>query len=300
MTGLVDAHVHLVDFLQESAGTHALLSAMDSAGVAQAVVFGLPYKKRWAWTEPSRPTYYLDDESRVYPWVASDREVLELADAAPRGRLAVTVNGVDPTDLDAADRVDALLESGGFAGVGELLLRHSRLSAHVATEPVRANYPAVRRIVDVCERHGVTLAVHQNAGSTGQGPLAFVPELEDLLGWQSSVPVVWCHAGMSGEYVAPPVETMRRLLGGYRHLHIDLSWSVLDGLLDHDDLPHQWVETIAEHPDRFVWGSDSLGRFDRLTEEAARANRLLDRLPPPVRDQVGGENARRLWFGEAR
>lgn len=294
---LVDAHVHLVDFRQESAGVDALVAAMDDAGVSSAVVFGLPYKKRWSWDEPRPPGYYLDDEAQVYPWVAGDLEILDLIDASPHAdRFAVTVNGVDPTDLDSADRVDRLLGTGRFAGVGELLLRHGRLSAHVATERPRANHPGVRRILEVCVRHGVPLALHQNAGSTGQGATAFVPEMEELLGWQDIVPIVWCHAGVSGEHVTENADVVDDLLRRYPHLHVDLSWSVLDGPFEDEHISGEWTDLIVAHPERFVWGSDSVGHFDSLSTDAAAARRLLDRLPERTRAGLASANARRLWF----
>jgi hypothetical protein len=44
---VIDAHLHFVDFIQETDGIHKLLAAMDTGGIAKAVVFGLPLKKKW-------------------------------------------------------------------------------------------------------------------------------------------------------------------------------------------------------------------------------------------------------------
>jgi len=44
---MIDSHVHLVDFLQDSEGFDKLLDEMDKFGIDRAVVFGLPLVKKW-------------------------------------------------------------------------------------------------------------------------------------------------------------------------------------------------------------------------------------------------------------
>ena len=39
---MIDAHLHVVNFMQETPGGEALLYYMDSANVGRAVIFGLP------------------------------------------------------------------------------------------------------------------------------------------------------------------------------------------------------------------------------------------------------------------
>lgn len=300
----VDAHVHVVDFLQRSADPEHLAAAMDEAGVGAAVVFGLPYKKKWAAHQPNRPDHYLDDEAQLYPWVATDEAVTSFVERFPdRDRLAPTVCGVEATDLDAAERVDRLLSEGPFVGVGELLLRHGRLSTHLEGEWPRADHRAVHRIVEACARHGVPLAVHQNTGATGQGPVAYLDEMTQLLDRADDrLDVVWCHAGVSGEQVAPELAALDDLMGRYPTLHLEMSWSATDRVVPSDEVAEpdgEWLELIAGHPARFVWGSDVVGDPAAMPERTARARAVLDRLPPGARRQVGGENARRLWFDRA-
>lgn len=62
----IDAHLHYVDFMQESEGAASMIAAMDEAGVAQAWVFGLPVVKKWEAEAPRRPRYYLGDEAPLY------------------------------------------------------------------------------------------------------------------------------------------------------------------------------------------------------------------------------------------
>lgn len=62
----IDAHLHVVDFLQESDGLKALLERMDEAKVEKAVIFGVPVTKEWSEWEPEGPNYYLSDNARCY------------------------------------------------------------------------------------------------------------------------------------------------------------------------------------------------------------------------------------------
>ena len=85
---IADAHLHLLDFLQngdyledgklvEKSPGQALASgergkriaavlwAMDRANVGQALVTGMPFLKKWSQHDPFRPGYYLDSSSRM-------------------------------------------------------------------------------------------------------------------------------------------------------------------------------------------------------------------------------------------
>lgn len=68
---VVDMHVHPVNFMQTTEGMEALLDSMDNGAITRSVVFGCPVKKKWSLDEPDKPTYYLDDHARRYPWPAT-------------------------------------------------------------------------------------------------------------------------------------------------------------------------------------------------------------------------------------
>ncbi|WP_421022084.1 hypothetical protein, partial [Klebsiella pneumoniae] len=67
-----DAHLHYVDFFQESEGMPALLKAMDAAGVDQSMISGIPVAKKWHEDEPKRPRYYAGDDADAYWYSATD------------------------------------------------------------------------------------------------------------------------------------------------------------------------------------------------------------------------------------
>jgi len=148
----------------------------------------------------------------------------------------------------------------------------------------------------VCARHDVPLVVHQNSGSTGQGPTAYIPELEELLGRSPDLDIVWAHGGVNEEHVISPTAMLDRLLGDHRRLHIDISWATTEVVSAHDHVAHDWLDLVAAHPDRFLWGSDSVGSFDDIPGIAHRIAAFLDQLPAPARDAVAAGNARWLFF----
>ena len=68
---MVDSHLHYLDFLQQTDGLKQLVEAMDSCGVAKAVMFGMPMVKQWDSNMP-RPSYYMSNDSRCYHYSATD------------------------------------------------------------------------------------------------------------------------------------------------------------------------------------------------------------------------------------
>ncbi len=133
---IADAHIHLLDFLQNGdylengkivqkvpgaalpAGQRgkrieAVLWAMDRANVSHALVTGMPFLKKWSEDEPVRPAYYLDATSRVVRARDTDYHVaLAIEDFKREGgdtalrqlkHLYPCVSGFDGTDLGAVD-----------------------------------------------------------------------------------------------------------------------------------------------------------------------------------------------------
>jgi FAD/FMN-containing dehydrogenase len=84
------------------------------------------------------------------------------------------------------------------------------------------------------------------------------------------------------------------LLAEHDNLWIDLSWSVLEPYILDDDgqVDRDWRALILAHPDRFLIGSDLVGKFDRLGESLAEFEPLLAALPDEVAAGVAGDN---LW-----
>lgn len=77
---------------------------------------------------------------------------------------------------------------------------------------------------------------------------------------------------------------------------VELSWVLLDRIVDGSDVAADWVEVITRHRDRFVVGTDTVGRAETVKTRGRQIRTLLGALPVPVAHQVAVVNAERLWF----
>ena len=303
---LTDAHLHYVDFMQDSEGSEAMLAAMDQAGVETAWLFGLPVMKKWQAEAPRKPRYYLGDEAPLYYYSATDDIVAQAVLALPESqqkRLKPFVSGVNPTDMNAADQIEALIQRypGLWFGIGEILTRHDQLTALTEGETPRANHPALMRVYKLAARYDLPVLLHSNLTSLREETPIFLEELEAALSANPQTRFVLAHAGTSGgveERQAPLgtlVPILRALLSRYAHFYVDLSWSVKDHYLLKNDKPaSEWVELIRDYPDRFVLGSDLVGHFDSMKRLMDDYQPLLDALPQKVAEQLASGNAAAL------
>ena len=299
---VIDAHLHVVDFLQHPMPAAELTHVLTDQTTDGAVVFGLPVKKKWATSEPQRPTYYLDDNAPCAGYSLTDELVATLVgqlDAAVRSRVAPLVCGLDPTDLLAPEHVELVAARHGiWRGVGELLLRHDDLTELTYGENARANHPALDGVLDVCAARDWPALVHQDASSAGRShEREYVGELTDMLARHPDVPVVWAHAGVSRR-VRPHdhARLLDELLTAHDTLHVDLSWAVADLALSDGDPHPDWVRLLTRHPDRFVLGSDTFGNPHGQNDRLLLWAPLVERLAGSEADLVRTGNAQRLWF----
>jgi predicted TIM-barrel fold metal-dependent hydrolase len=110
--------------------------------------------------------------------------------------------------------------------------------------------------------------------------------------------IIWAHAGTSGtinrwqERMPGLVEAIDTLLTEHDNLWIDLSWSVLEPhILDGDEDPRKaWLTLVKKHPERFMLGSDLVGRFESLEPTMQRFVPLLDSLPADVARKLAHDN----------
>jgi hypothetical protein len=194
---IADAHLHLLDFLQNGdyledgefvysspqntlpAGQRgkridAILAAMDVAGVSHALISGMPFLKKWSEDETFRPGYYLDSGSRVvrardtdYVLALAIQDFRARADADAEqqlGRLYPFISGFDGTDLGAVDMVVKRIKEfpGVFKGIGEVMSRHDDLTNLTVGDRPRANHPSLFRIFDFAGQHGLPVSIHHN------------------------------------------------------------------------------------------------------------------------------------------
>ncbi|MBA1262099.1 amidohydrolase family protein [Stutzerimonas sp. NM35] len=298
-----DAHLHLVDFFQESAGIEKLIEAMDEGGIDHVMVSGIPVAKKWHENEPKRPRYYAGDDAPVYWYSATDMIVaaaMEELDEQQRLRFHPFLSGFNPNDKNAATHIRRMLElnPGLWQGIGEVFTRHDDITALTEGDTPRANNEALAKVYHLAAEFDLPVMLHSNITSKRERNPLYLGELEEPLRNHPHTRFIWAHAGTSMElhrhqeqldFLLP---TVSRLLDDYPNLHIDLSWTMLKPyLLNAEGTPRkEWLELVERHPTRFMLGSDVVGRFDSLAEGMQAFVPFLDALPKKVANQVALDN----------
>jgi hypothetical protein len=294
---IVDGHLHFLNFVQETAGMDQFLKAMDDAGVTESVVIGMPVVKKWDEGDARRPTYYLDNDSRAYWYSATDflvaRAVLDLP-KDKQGRLHPFICGFNSADRNAVDHVERMLAlyPNFWQGIGEVFLRHDDLTALTYSESPRATSNAFARLLDLAAARDLPVLVHSDIGPAWREQPDYLGEIESAIRAHPNTRMIWAHAGISRRIVIPDhTDILRRMLGQYPNLTIDLSWVIFEqelapgGVLD-----RRWASLIEEYPGRFVIGSDTVGVFDQYQPTLQRYYLLLDALKPETARKVAHDN----------
>ena len=298
-----DAHLHYVDFFQESAGMDELLAAMAAAGVEHAMLSGIPVAKKWHEDEPKRPRYYAGDDANAYWYSATDVLVAHAYKQLPaeqRERFHPFLSGFNPNDKNSDAHIRRMLEldPGLWQGIGEVFTRHDDLTALIQGDVPRANNEAMARVYHLAAEYDLPVLLHANITSKRERNPLYLAEIEEPLRNHPHVRFIWAHAGTSLEihrhqtkldFLLP---TVARMLEDYPNLYIDLSWSVLRPyLLDkHGRVDDAWVQLVSRYPARFMLGSDVVGRFDRLGDYLQEFTPFLDALPEEVAQRVARDN----------
>ncbi|MFG0867397.1 amidohydrolase family protein [Pseudomonas sp. FYR_7] len=298
-----DAHLHYVDFFQESEGMPALLRAMDAAGIDQSMISGIPVAKKWHEDEPKRPRYYAGDDADAYWYSATDTYVaaaLQQLSGEQRKRFHPFLTGFNPVDKNAVSHIERMLDlyPGLWQGIGEVFTRHDDLTALTSGETPRANNEAMTRVYHLAAERDLPVLLHSNITSKRERNPLYLAEIEEPLRNHPHTRFIWAHAGSSMEIhrhqtqmdFLLPVLTL--LLEDYPNLYVDLSWSVLKPyLLDEQGVPREaWLALVKRYPTRFMLGSDVVGRFDSLGEEMDSFRPFLDALPEDVARRVAKDN----------
>nr|WP_272888896.1 amidohydrolase family protein [Stutzerimonas stutzeri] len=298
-----DAHLHFVDFFQESDGMDQLLKAMDKGDIDHLMISGIPVAKKWHENEPKRPRYYAGDDAAVYWYSATDVVVaaaLKELDEEQRKRFHPFLSGFNPNDKNADAHIRRMLDMdpGLWQGLGEIFTRHDDVTALTQGDTPRANNEALTRVYHLAAEFDLPVMLHSNITSKRERNPLYLAELEEPLRNHPHTRFIWAHAGTSKELHRHQkkldflLSTVKRLLDDYPNLYVDLSWTMLRPyLLDSTGAPDpDWVALVERHPTRFMIGSDVVGRFEGLGEAMHTFDPFLDALPEAVARKVARDN----------
>ncbi|GLX91695.1 hypothetical protein Pfra02_42630 [Pseudomonas fragi] len=308
-----DAHLHYVDFFQESAGMPALLAAMEKNRIEHVMISGIPVAKKWHEDEPKRPRYYAGDDADAYWYSATDvwvADAVKQLSAKQREHFHPFLSGFSPNDKNSAAHIQRMLDlnPGLWQGIGEVFTRHDDLTALISGDTPRANNEALMRIYTLAAQHDLPVLVHSNITSKREKNPLYLAEIEQPLGQHPRTRFIWAHAGTSAEIHRHQTQmdfllpTLTRLLATYPNLYVDLSWSMLTPyLLDEQGRARpEWVALVERFPERFMLGSDVVGRFDKLGQELHSFDPFLDALPVEVAHKVAKDNFLQVLPKKAR
>ena len=298
-----DAHLHYVDFFQNSEGILPLLSQMDEHRIDDVMISGVAVAKKWHENEPRRPRYYAGDDAGAYWFTGTDailaHALLDLPEQQ-RERFHPFLTGFNPNDKNSDEHIRRTIEMfpGLWKGIGEVFTRHDDLTALTHGDVPRANSEAMTRVYYLAAEFDMPVMVHSNITSKREREPLYLHEIEEPLRAHPKVRFIWAHAGTSAEIHRRQErleflhDTLDRMLATYSNLYIDLSWSMLDTyLLDEaGEADAEWVRLVERYPDRFMIGSDVVGRFDNLGKHLSRFDAFLDALQEDIALKVAQRN----------
>ena len=295
-----------------------LIDVTEKHNIADVVVCGMPFVKKWAEDDFFlRPKYYLDSSSRVKAARDTDLQVAaafmdykrqfagDKTQLDKLTRLHPFVCGLDTTDLGAVDLAIKRIREypGVWEGLGELMSRHDDLTNLTTGERPRANHPSFIRLFKFAGRVSLPVSIHHNVApiSRNESELKQPLYLDEFLALLKNTvhdeanaanrpKVIWCHAGISRRIVVKNYrQTLERILDDYHeNLYLDLSWVVL-GAYVYKNLD-EWVALIQKYPDNFLIGSDSVGKYSGIPMELKKYQALLSALPAETRSKVAYKN----------
>ena len=300
---LIDGHLHVVNFIQESPGGEALIYHMDRANIEKSVIFGMPVTKTWASWEREQPDYYLADDSRCYYYSCTDVMVAEMYRSVPaesQDRLYPLICGFNPVDRYGIKHIERMYAQYPevWSGIGEVLLRHDDLTALTYGEAPRANHPALWPVYQFAADHDLPVLLHHNVTSVLKADHpAYLWEFEEVVREFPRTRFILAHCGISRRVNVPFYHRMiERLLSEHPNLYVDYAWIIFDVVICPDGKPSEdWLALTERFSDRICLGSDMVTRFERLGPEMARYDPFLDQLSETARLNLCQRTAENIY-----
>lgn len=301
---MVDAHLHIVDFNQETTWLSNLLHYMDKSNILASVIFWLPVVKIRDEHERERPGYYLDDDNACYYHSNTDvivaKEYLSLS-KKDRKRFFPLLCWFNALDVNSVKHIEATFKAFPwvFYGVWEVFYRHDDLTHLTYGEVPRMNTKATWRLLEFCTKYDLPLCIHNNITAPWVSDYPkFLYELEEALREYPKARVILSHAWASRRLRAPYYTKMiERLLREYPGLCVDFSWVIFDEIIAVSDTSlKDWVELTENFSNRIMIWSDVLwNAFHEIGYVNSRFNIFLDKLSQNSRERVCFKNAFEIY-----
>jgi len=296
---LTDAHTHIVNFSQEGDDMTTFLSQMNKSGIEHTMLAGVPLVKKWSQHDPIESVYYLDSESPIYWYSATDAIVAHAYSKIPKNdqyRFHPFMSGINPTDMKAIKHLQRMWEMhpGLWQGIGEIICHKDDVTQTIYGERARPNLPALSAVYEFAANHKLPVNVHSDVTSAGKDDLIYLKEFENAVSKHPRTTFIWAHAGLNRRTTIDSkayTKVLERLFRTHKNLYIDLSWVGFDLVIAPKGVLNQsWLKLVQQFPRRFMIGSDLAGNFSSLPKEIGRYDVLLDALSSKDARLVGRDN----------
>ena len=319
--GIVDTHAHLLPdaSLSFDGALSEAVKVMDRYGIETTLIMSPPR------STAVKGNYEVED---LLAAVGKHPGRFRLMGGG--GGLNRTLHGhADPSSVTAGVRDTFSTEArrligAGALGFGEMSSLHVSLSREHQYAFVPADHPLLLLLADIAAEEGVPIDLHCDAlqeeiatprelakyPTNPKSMPATIPPLERLLAHNPRATIIWVHAGTDhlGDFTPKRIGGM---LDRYPNLFVSLKIapprsSSKQKILSKKKLDGSWRELLIRHADRFVIGTDAFysspgaaGAITGFTEAAEPMMKtmqmVLSKLPAKVAQQIGRENARRLY-----
>jgi hypothetical protein len=271
-----DCHFHLTNYIQEGITAQQFLKLMGTR-VGRSTLFGIPLQQQWSYriSGDKAPTYYLDTDARLYyysftdAYIAMQYRSLSKADQA---RFDPMITGFNPTDMYAADHIRRVLLTfpGVFSGIGEFTIHKEFVSSKIAGDVASLTDPALDRLLDFAAEVGLVALIHNDVDRPfprkGEAPV-FLHQFKELLERHPKNSIIWAHVGL-GRIIQPVqghLDMVESILDdpAFKNVCFDISWDeVAKYILSSPEATRRTADLINQHPDRFLFGSDTVAPRD--------------------------------------
>ena len=185
-----------------------------------------------------------------------------------------------------------------WEGIGEIFGHRDDLTNLTYGETSRANHVALDSVYDFAAERDLPVSLHNNCTSRVKldNPM-YIYEVEDALAKHPHTRIVWAHAGLSRYLNVDPVkytDLLGEMMVRHDNLWIDLSWLIYEDNITSGkpeyDVKDCWLKLVKNFSDRFMIGSDAVGKYENYAFNIRKYYTLLDELPEKMARKVAKDN----------
>lgn len=297
-----------------NASADHLISLMNEYGVRKAIVMPPPQDLH----QQGSYTYTaLLPSVKKYP----DRLIL----GAGGGTLNPMIQGTNPSEVNEQTfalfktKAEEIIQAGAHV-FGEMTALHVCMNPKHHYESAPPDHPLFLLLADLAALYDIPIDLHMEAiaedlptpkkflQACDENPAvlpATISAFERLLEHNHKARIVWQHIGWDNTGQMTP-SLLRQLLAKHPNLYLAIKavpeTTRMNRIHDNEyNILPEWLELFESFPDRIVVGADEFARAKNVQGGYKKPPffeitwRVVMSLPPKLREQIGGQNAARIY-----